>query len=178
MPGQEHRMQKLILHPDCAPGSITQIEAALEANSAGCRVTFVARGDLGRIAIPVHEADRGRFDNLWKTTCFEIFWQPEGGTYYREFNLSPSTRWGCYDFDDFRAGMRNAPAHVDIDLSVSDTELRLTADILSDLPRPANVALNGIIEDADGKTRFWALAFEPGKPEFHSTVCRALAVPA
>lgn len=171
-------MHKLILHPDCAPGSITQIEAMLEATAAGCRVTFVARGDVGRIAIPLHQADRDRFDNLWKTTCFEIFWQPEGGTWYREFNLSPSSRWACYDFDDFRAGMRNAPANVDIDVAISATQLRLTADIMSDLRRPAKVALNGIIEDADGNNRFWAIAFPDGAPEFHSTICRELKVTA
>jgi hypothetical protein len=171
-------MNDLILHPDCAPGAITRIAASLEATPSGCRATFVATGEISRIKIPAHQPDRARFDDLWRTTCFEIFWQPEGGTFYREFNLSPSTRWACYDFDDFRGGMRNAPANVDIDVSINGGELRLTADIMSDLHRPAKVALNGIIEDADGTNRFWALAFEPGKPEFHSVVCRALAVSA
>jgi hypothetical protein len=171
-------MHQLISHPHCAPGSVTTIEATLEATAAGCRATFVARGDIGRIAIPVDQPDRGRFDKLWQTTCFEFFWQAEGGSWYREFNLSPSTRWACYDFDDVRKGMRNAPANVDIDVAISATELRLTADIISDLRRPAKVALNGIIQDSDGKNRFWALAFPEGAPEFHSTVCRVLAVPA
>ena len=146
------------------------------ATPTGCRVTFVASGDVGRIKIPTLAADRGRFDDLWKTTCFEIFWQPSGGTYYREFNLSPSTRWACYDFDDFRDGMRNAPAIVEIESTVSTHELRLVADIWSALPTPANVALNAIIEDADGVNQYWALAFADGAPEFHSATCRALAI--
>ncbi len=72
--------------------------------------------------------------------------------------------------------MRNAPAKVEIDASVTADTLRLEALIESDLPVPASVALNGIIEDADGINRYWALSFQNGKPEFHSAVCRAWSV--
>ena len=137
---------------------------------------FVATGDVARIKVPALQSDHGRYDDLWRTTCFEIFWQPAGGTFYREFNLSPSSRWACYDFDDFRAGMRNAPAKVEIDVSVIADTLRLEALIESCLPVPASVALNGIIEEADGTNRYWALAFQDGEPEFHSAVCRAWPV--
>lgn len=171
-------MSSLTLHPHCAAGSITRIDASIEATATGCRAVFSAHGNIARIKVPEIEADRGRFDDLWRTTCFEIFWQPEGGPCYREFNLSPSTRWACYDFDDFREGMRNAPAEVRIVTEVTADVLTVTADIVSDLPRPAKVALNGIIEDADGTNRFWALAFADGKPEFHSEICRALRIGA
>jgi len=52
--------------------------------------------------------------------------------------------------------------------------LLVEAEIVSELPVPADVALNGIIEDKQGNIQFWALAFPAGKPEFHSKVCRAL----
>jgi hypothetical protein len=169
-------MHMLTLHPQSSTGSITKIQANIEPITGGCRATFVAIGQIDAMRVPAIEADRGRHDNLWKTTCFEIFWQPEDQTRYREFNLSPSTRWACYDFDDFRVGMRNAPANVEIVVMVSDTELRVTATILSDLPVPARVALNAIIEDGDGVNRFWALDFPDGAPEFHSPVCRQLAL--
>ena len=117
----------------------------------------------------------GRFDNLWKSTCFEIFWSHNGSS-YREFNLSPSTRWACYDFDAFRVGMRNAPAEVEISVNANAIELRLEAQIASELPLPASVALNAIIEDHDGVNRFWALAFAPGAPEFHAAECRTLSL--
>ena len=166
-------MQSLILHPQCPAGSIARIDAEIEATATGCHVVFVATGDVSQIKVPAVEADRGRHDYLWKTTCLEVFWQPAGGTAYREFNLSPSTRWACYDFDDFRSGMRDAPAVVDIDVSVGPQSLRLETHIESDLPHPASVALNGIIEGTDGINRFWALAFADGAPEFHNDICRA-----
>ena len=168
-------MKSLVHHPDCAAGSVHAIEASIEPTAQGCRATFVARGDMSRIAVPPAQ-ETGRFDNLWKTTCFEIFWSHDG-TSYREFNLSPSTRWAAYDFDGFRDGMRDAPAEIAIADDVSETALRLTADIRSDLQLPATVALNGIVQDEDGINRFWALAFRPGAPEFHVSECRALELP-
>ena len=170
-------MPNLFLHPDSAAGSVDMITATVEATPDGCRATFTATGDIARIVMPAR-TEPGRFDDLWRTTCFEIFWQPKGGSFYREFNLSPSTRWACYDFDDFRSAMRNAPADVTIMPKVSANTLELTVDIVSDLPRPAKVALNAIIEDADGANRFWALAFADGAPEFHSAVCRAFPIGA
>ena len=112
-------------------------------------------------------------DNSELATALGVTGSPRGVA-----PLSPSTRWACYDFDAFREGMRNAPAEVEIAVSVSDQELRLVADIRSDLPLPATVALNGIVEDADGVNRFWALAFRPGAPEFHAGECRALELTA
>lgn len=169
-------MQTLVLHPDCAPGSIQSITADIVPTADGCRATFVAQGAVAKIAVPAVAAP-GRFDNLWKTTCFEIFWSHDG-TSYREFNLSPSTRWACYDFDAFREGMRDAPAAVEIAVTANASELMLVADIRSALPLPATVALNAIIEDEDGINRYWALAFRPGAPEFHASECRALELAA
>ena len=167
-------MANLILHPECAPGVIHTISATIAPTATGCRATFVVHGDIAAITVPPRDIT-GRFDDLWKTTCFEIFWSHDG-TSYREFNLSPSTRWACYDFDGFRAGARDAPAEVAIEFAASGEMLTLSAEITSSLPLPATVALNAIIRDADGANRFWALAFAPGAPEFHSATCRALSL--
>ncbi len=169
-------MKSLILHPECADGPIQSVSATLEPTKKGCRAVFKIEGDISAIHVPKRQ-DPERTDYLWKTTCFEIFWQPDGGTYYREFNLSPSTRWAAYDFDDFRENARDAPAdRVDICCTRDAGQLVLEADIASELPVPADIALNGIVEDKDGNSQFWALAFQDGKAEFHSEVCRQLRV--
>lgn len=118
-----------------------------------------------------------RCDNLWKTTCFEIFWQPLDGSAYREFNLSPSGQWAAYDFDDFRQGMRNAPVGaIAVVCSHNGESLTFRAAIAADLPRPARVALNAVVENSDGTKQFWALAFPSGDPEFHAEANRTLIV--
>ena len=166
-------MKSLVLHPHCSAGPITSVSAEIDTTDSGCRARFRLRGDIARIKVPAHDVSE-RTDFLWKTTCFEIFWQPVGGTWYREFNLSPSSRWACYDFDDVRIGSRDGPVEsIAISCSHGADELVLETSIGSALPVPADVALNAIVEDKDGAIQFWALAFEDGEPEFHSPVCRA-----
>lgn len=169
-------MNPLILHQTCKLGPIRAVTAAITATPQGCEAEFWLDGTVPAITLPPVGLST-RTDNLWKTTCFEIFWQPLGGTYYREFNLSPSGRWAAYDFDSFREGMSDAPVDgVALACSHDDTGLVLKASIAASLPAPAQVALNAIVEHADGDLQFWALAFPPGKPEFHSEACRQFVI--
>lgn len=169
-------MTPLMLHQSCIAGPVTEIAAQITPTQSGCKAQFRLTGDMTAIKIPAHRA-AVREDNLWKTTCFEIFWQPKGGAYYREFNLSPSSKWACYDFDGFRDGMRDAPVDaITLSCSHSDNELILKANIAAEIADPAKVALNAIVEDHAGNIQFWALSFAPGKPEFHSELCRQAIV--
>jgi hypothetical protein len=169
-------MQPLMLHVACDLGPIRAVTAQIHATSDGCEAEFRLDGNIGRVVVP-EVGPSQRTDNLWQTTCFEIFWQPIGGTYYREFNLSPSGRWAAYDFDGFREGMRDAPVDaIAVSCSHTESELVLKARIAADLPAPAQVALNAIVDHGDGNLQFWALAFPPGKPEFHSEACRAIVL--
>lgn len=169
-------MKALTLHPSCPTGPINAASAKITATTEGCEVEFRLSGGVDAIVMP-QAGPSVRTDDLWKTTCFEIFWQPENGSYYREFNLSPSGRWAAYDFDSFREGMRDAPVQA-IALSTAhgsangEGELVLKAVIASELPTPARVALNAIVEHQGGELQFWALAFDEGKAEFHSETCR------
>lgn len=169
-------MHPLMLHRTCDLGPIRAVTASVTATSRGCEVEFRLDGHIPAIVLPLH-AQSERTDNLWKTTCFEVFWQSLGSTSYREFNLSPSGQWAAYDFDSFREGMRDAPVEaIAIACSHNEDGLALTASIAADLSDPAQVALNAIVEHRGGAMQFWALAFPPGKPEFHSEACRALIV--
>jgi hypothetical protein len=165
-----------MLHVACDLGPVQSVTGAITPTPEGCVAEFRLGGYMDAIVVPQHAAAERR-DNLWQTTCFEIFWQPLGGTVYREFNLSPSGQWAAYDFDSFRTGMRDAPVgSISIACSHDRSGLVLTASIVADLPDPAQVALNAVIEHADGGKQYWALAFPPGKPEFHSEANRALIV--
>ena len=169
-------MQALMLHQTCDLGPIRAVTAQIEPTETGCEAEFRLDGRISGIKVP-EPALGTRKDNLWKTTCFEIFWQPIGQPGYVEFNLSPSSRWASYDFDSFREGMRDAPVDaITVTCSHSDEELVLRASIAANLPTPAQVALNAIVEHLDGNLQFWALAFPPGKPEFHSEACRQMIV--
>ena len=171
-------MQALMLHRSCDLGPIRAITANITPTQTGCEAEFHLDGNLSGIALPAANSSV-RTDNLWQKTCFEFFWQPIGQPGYVEFNLSPSGQWAAYDFDSFREGMRDAPVTA-IAISCSQSEqggtgqLTLKASIAADLPTPAQVGLSAVIQHLDGGLQYWALAFPPGAPDFHSEACRQL----
>ena len=165
-------MVSLVRHPHTPPGSIQSVEARLEREEGGFVATFIVRGDLDRLVVPPR-TEPVRTDDLWQTTCFEMF-VGTGGTSYREFNFSPSGAWAAYDFTAFREGMRDARAEVLIRVDQDADRLVLLAHLRSDLSRSTPVGLTAVIEETDGRIRYWATSFEPGKPEFHAPGVRSL----
>jgi hypothetical protein len=165
-------MTLLVRHPSTPAGAVHTVDADLERVAGGVVATFRVSGDLSRLVLP-EPAAAGRADDLWKTTCFELFVEGEGAT-YREFNFSPSTHWAAYEFADYRQPSGNAEAQVEITCSSDPRQLILTANLSSEVPNPARVGLSAVIEETDGVLRYWAAAFAPGKPDFHARATRAL----
>ena len=165
-------MPSLVRHPDTPPGAIHTVEAELQRVPGGAVATFRAIGDISRLVIPP-SASALRTDELWRTTCFELFVAGEGSA-YREYNLSPSGAWAAYEFDDHRQGMRNAEAHIEIKTSHDNKILILVAKIESEIHLPAQTGLTAVIEELDGAIRYWSTAFAPGKPDFHAAAVRSL----
>jgi hypothetical protein len=165
-------MPSLIRHPDTPAGAIHTVEVELQRVPGGAIATFRAVGDVSRLAIPP-PAPAVRTDELWRTTCFELFVAGEGLS-YREFNLSPSGAWAAYGFDDYRQGMSEADASVQVETSSTNKMFELVAKIESEFPLPAHIGLTAVIEEADGAIRYWATAFRPGKPDFHAAAVRSL----
>lgn len=166
------QMPLLVRHPDTPPGAINMIDAELRRIPGGAVATFKAIGDTSSLVIPA-PAPPTRTDELWKATCFEIFVSDRDGS-YREYNLSPSGAWAAYQFDGYRLGMHDLNAQVEIETSIDNKILLVTAKIESEFPLPAHVGLTAVIEEADGAIRYWSTAFEPGKPDFHAAAVRSL----
>jgi len=162
----------LYCHPDAPAGAIHSIDAELERMTGGAVAIFRVRGDVSKLIIPA-PAEPGRADNLWRTTCFELFVSGES-TAYREYNFSPSGQWAAYAFDDYRSGMRNIDAHTETELYQEKNELQFSAEIRGEFPNPVQVGLTAVIEETDGAIRYWSSAFAPGKPDFHAAAVRSL----
>ena len=165
-------MTLLVRHPDTPPGAIHAVDAELRRVPNGAVAMFRAIGDTSRLVIPV-PAEPIRTDELWKTTCFEIFVGDERAP-YAEFNLSPSGAWAAYYFHDYRSGMGQAAARIEIRTTLNSQSLSLEAEIQSELADGARIGLTAVIEEADGMIRYWSTAFAPGKPDFHAPAVRSL----
>jgi len=127
-------------------------------------------------------AGKGRADDLWRTTCFELFLMPDAGPSYCEFNLSPSERWAAYDFAAYREGMGvraverepQGTVRVGSRFAIFDTAIPLSA--LPDAPARMNLA--AVIEEQGGAKSYWALGHPPEKPDFHDPACFLATLPA
>jgi hypothetical protein len=165
-------MPSLVRHPDAPSGAIQSIDAELERLPGGAIATFKVRGDMAKLITPP-PAEPRRSDDLWRTTCFELFVADEGAG-YREYNFSPSGAWAAYEFGDYRAGMANARAGVETEMYQTDSELQFSAKIEAEFLNPVLVGLTAVIEETDGQIRYWSTAFAPGKPDFHAAAVRSL----
>jgi hypothetical protein len=128
-------------------------------------------------------AEAVRTDNLWQTTCFEMFARASGDADYVEYNLSPNGAWAAYAFGDYRADMVPLPVDVApiITLDLGATWVSIEATITLDntfVGRALELGLSAVIEETDGTKSCWALAHPPGKPDFHHADCFALTLGA
>lgn len=143
--------------------------------AGGCWSLAFAVAGADAVAFPVRAAGE-RADELWTTTCFELFVKPGAGEGYCEFNFSPSTAWAAYGFEGYRAGRSDLPTAAPR-VERTAEGVRATVD-LSELPQGVwRVGLSAVIEEADGTKSFWALAHPPGKPDFHHPDCFVLELP-
>ncbi len=166
---------ELIPHPTCQPAFPAGLAVAFERQGDHLWLRFILDGDLDRIVWP-DEAEAGRADDLWKTTCFEAFVAGQAG--YGEFNLSPSGQWASYRFDAYRDGMRPADETATVlGLDGGTDHVALEARIM--LPRDAErLGLSAVIETRDGAKTYWALAHSSDSPDFHHPETFTLALPA
>lgn len=171
----------LIAHPAHAPHGVSSVEARIiGADDNWLRLRWRIEGAHGLVVPPF--AGKGRADELWKTTCFELFVMPGSGPAYAEFNLSPSERWAAYDFAAYRDGMAERPVDREPQtmirqgsrFAIFDASIPLTA-----LPAgECRMNLAAVIEEEGGALSYWALAHAGDKPDFHDPACFAATLPA
>ena len=172
-------MHQLVAHPDLSPASIDQVgvQVATTDDRRDLWLEYSVR-PAAALSLP-ERAEPVRADDLWKTTCFELFVRPEGSSRYLEFNFSPSTQWAAYEFEANRAGRRDFPSHdPEIWTSCPGDYFFLQVEALPNLPaEPLRIGFSAIIEETDGTKSYWALKHPPGPPDFHHPDCFVLELP-
>ncbi|HQV02775.1 MULTISPECIES: DOMON-like domain-containing protein [unclassified Novosphingobium] len=170
----------LTCHPDTPGKAIKAISAKVSHASAdNIGLWFDLHGETAQLVWPQWALPR-RADNLWQSTCFEMFIADGAGPGYREFNFSPGGAWAGYGFDSYREGMRD----LDFDRVPEVYEATRTpeccslhARIVALAKREARISLSAVIEERNGTKSYWALAHPPGKPDFHHPTCFAATLP-
>ena len=165
---------ELVAHPAHPPLAVRRVEArVLSIADAWVRVRWRVDG-VSKLVVPPF-AGRGRANDLWQTTCFEMFAKAPGEEGYSEFNLSPSERWAAYDFTGYREGMREREFRREPDCTMRAGLAMALFDAA--LPReqvpqpPCALGLSAVIEEEGGVKSYWALAHAGEKPDFHDPAC-------
>jgi len=158
----------LKIHPDCRCEAVESIEVEVGPRSgAQLRLRYIATGRMSDVLVPA-PADPERADDLWQSTCFEVFAQQTGAEGYDEFNFSPSTQWAVYRFNRYREGM-SKPDVLAPRIEGRHGERRYELLVAFDLPggAPWRLGLAAVIEETNRRKSYWALAHPPGRPDFH-----------
>ena len=165
---------ELMPHPTSAPARVSAIGARIVSFDANWLVLRWRIEDAGAVIVPPL-AGRGRANELWTTTCFEMFVMSDGGEIYSEFNFSPSEQWAAYDFSAYRQGMsprriarapvctwRTGSAFAIFDVALASASLP---------PLPARIGLTAVIEEEGGIKSYWAARHASDIPDFHDRAC-------
>ncbi|WP_411819653.1 DOMON-like domain-containing protein [Hyphococcus formosus] len=164
----------LVAHPTTPLPAVRSLVAHAGLDeSGGLEAGFVVSADLDQIVWPAARPII-RADELWQTTCFELFVAMPDSERYLEFNFSPSRQWAAYGFEAYRAGMHPLEA-VEVktfDIARDDDSfmlrVRLNAPALQPFAgKAAAIALSAVIEASDNGISYWALAHPSDRPDFH-----------
>jgi hypothetical protein len=173
---------RLICHPLTPVHTVLAVTADYRIDGPIVWLRFMVDLTGETLAMPAL-AEAARADNLWQTTCFELFARATGHTDYIEYNLSPNGAWAAYAFGSYRAEVAPlvvaAPPLIGLDLGAEWASLETTLTLPDHLAGCGlEIGLSAVIEETDGTKSYWALAHPPGKPDFHHSTCFALTLPA
>lgn len=176
--------QTLKLHPASPCSAATHIDVDVARPHAGSLLLrYVVTGAIADLRMPP-VVTAARADELWQHTCFETFVGTSADAAYYEFNFAPSTQWAAYRFGGYRSGRAAteiAAPRIDVQSAPERFTLQasLELDRLSGLPSGARwrLGLSAVIEEANGRISYWALAHPPGKADFHHSDCFSHELP-
>ncbi len=152
------------------------LEGQVELDSEGgiLHFSFRAEGTLDEIVFPKAREKVMRRDEIWKSTCFEVFLLSEDGSYL-EVNLGSSGDWNVYRFDSYRSG-RKLAAKFEVVLTQFEKtsgQLNLKAEVRGPWSKVQlkQVGLAVIFEEGGtSDLSYWALAHREDRPDFHDLV--------
>ncbi len=137
-------------------------------------IEYRLQGSLGQILWPSVPLVTGRCDELWRHSCFEVFFATKGDPAYWEANLCLSGCWNVYRFDGYRTGMQEeggvVQPHCYVVASPDLLLLTCTMDLngIVDDSAELEVGLSSVIEGTDGSISYWAIEHLGAVPDFHN----------
>ena len=159
-------------HPAFMPQAVESVAVRWGAVGTG-RVMLRWRVDGGQKLLVPPRRSPARADDLWKTTCFELFLAFEGGR-YREFNFSPSGQWAAWDFSGYRSRTGDYTPVAIPSISADSGHRVFTTTVFIDAAELAGAraaSLTAVLQEKDKRLSYWAARHPDLNPDFHNPAC-------
>lgn len=151
-----------------------EITGTVELEGAALNVAYQISGAPEQVKAASNHPQPTRKNDLWRTTCFELFMKAPAASEYWEVNLAPSCDWNMYHFTGYRSALQPELQIADIKITpeVNQTHftgLRATLPVPPPLlSQPFAMGICCVIEDIEGKLHYFALRHDGVKPDFHN----------
>lgn len=167
----------------CSIAENLSISGSLTRRPGEVLIEYKVEGALGRISWPKNSRVIGRCHELWRQTCFELFFTKKGEAAYWEVNFGLNDRWNVYRFTDYRAGMREERSvgkplcRVVMEGDLLSLSCTLKFDDLIEDSADLEVGVSTVIQAIDGGISYWAIDHCDSKPDFHNRTSFCLILP-
>ena len=111
-------------------------------------------------------------ENLWQTTCFEIFLKNQSGDDYYEFNFNAKGDWNVFYFSKYRERVtdfnHSIQATTSVERKLNRTHLLFGIDLseLKKIKWPCLVNVSAVIK-SKSENSYWSHKHNSEKPDFH-----------
>ena len=160
-----------------------QLSGSLDRLPGILSIEYRLVGDLPKVIWPVLCSSILRRHELWRQTCFELFFGAIGELGYWEVNLAPNGCWNLYHFNEYRQDMLEDTAveHLHIrtvkDGNTFSLFCRVDIDKLIPESKGIEVGVAGIILNRMGETAYWAIDHLKNIPDFHNRQTFQIVLP-
>ncbi len=161
-------MQKIL--KSHKPINNIRISSTLKIVKSQIYISFTLTGALDSYIFP-HEQRLERVDELWKSTCFELFLANSNEEEYYELNISPSLGWNFYHLKKYRAEVEEVELLSEATINVIKEggnykiEFKLEG---FDFEKSNIYNITAILLTKEGERTFWSLKPMDGTPDFHN----------
>ncbi|CAA6816502.1 MAG: Unknown protein [uncultured Sulfurovum sp.] len=147
------------------------IETSIYLTATSMQITFIIKGALETYVFP-QKSQPQRANELWKSTCFELFLGNSQKEAYYELNFSSSLAWNFYYLRSYRAELQELKLLSEPKISVKENEevfkivFELETETFSFKDFDSyNVA--SVLLTKEHECTFWSLKAFTDVPDFH-----------
>lgn len=127
-------------------------------------VEIVIAGDISSIDLTGSSSPE-----LWRATCFELFYKNPEEEAYCELNVAPDGRCTHVELESYRKIIREIPMKSNPAVQIKTSSDMISIQInLNDFDlEQKEIAVAVITADSQGVRRFWGIDHWDGNPDFH-----------